>query len=78
MPQSRGFDSYHQVLGMLLVAFFMIQFAVGFLNHRQYRKTQIPSKYNVYHIWFGRLLILLAIMNGFLYVSSHSASSTSY
>lgn len=63
---------------MLLVAFFMIQFAVGFLNHRQYRKTQIPSKYNVYHIWFGRLLVLLAIMNGFLYVSSHSAPSSSY
>jgi hypothetical protein len=45
-----------------------VQFAVGFLNHRQYQKTQIPSKYNIYHIWFGRLVILLAIMNGFLYV----------
>jgi hypothetical protein len=57
---------------MMLTAFFLVQFAVGFLNHRQYRKTQVPSKYNVYHVWFGRLLILLAIMNGFLYVLSSS------
>jgi len=63
--RSRHFDSYHQILGMMLTAFFLVQFAVGFLNHRQYRKTQVPSKYNVYHVWFGRLLILLAIMNGF-------------
>ncbi|VUC22656.1 unnamed protein product [Clonostachys rosea] len=63
--RSQKFNSYHQVLGFLLTAFFLCQYAIGYFNHRQYRQTGIMSKYNAVHVWFGRIVILIAIMNAF-------------
>lgn len=63
-----NFDSYHQILGFFIVFFILGQFSLGFLHHRQHRRTQLPTKFGKIHLWFGRLIILLGIMNGFLYV----------
>ena len=42
------------------------QFALGFLHHRMYKKTQAPTKLAPYHVWLGRVVIPAGIINGFL------------
>ncbi|KND89668.1 hypothetical protein TOPH_05675 [Tolypocladium ophioglossoides CBS 100239] len=63
--RSRGFRSYHQILGFIIVAFILVQFSLGFLHHTQYRKTQAPTKYGRVHLWLGRLIIFLGVLNAF-------------
>jgi hypothetical protein len=49
-----------------VVAFMLIQFVIGFLNHRGYKKTQTPTKMALPHIWLGRFIIIFGVMNAFL------------
>ncbi|POR31845.1 Uncharacterized protein TPAR_07965 [Tolypocladium paradoxum] len=63
--RSRGFRSHHQILGFIIVAFILVQFSLGFLHHTQYRKTQAPTKYGRVHLWLGRLIIFLGVLNAF-------------
>lgn len=63
--RSRNFDSYHQILGFFIIIFILVQFSLGFLHHRQFRQTQLPTRFGKIHLWFGRFIILLGIMNGF-------------
>ena len=54
---------------MLATAFILGQFALGFLHHRKFKQTHQPTRYGTTHLWFGRAIIVLGIMNAFLYVS---------
>ncbi|KAF4125751.1 Eukaryotic cytochrome b561 [Geosmithia morbida] len=63
--RSRGFDSYHQILGIIITIFVLGQFCLGFYNHRlppPRRRTLISKA----HPWVGRFIIFFGIMNGFL------------
>ncbi|KAL0942349.1 cellobiose dehydrogenase [Colletotrichum truncatum] len=64
--RSRGFNSAHQILGFIVVAFCMIQFAIGFLHHTKFKKTGQPTPYKPVHVWLGRIVIFLGTFNAFL------------
>ncbi|KAF6825602.1 cellobiose dehydrogenase [Colletotrichum plurivorum] len=64
--RSRGFNSAHQIIGFIVVAFCLAQFAVGFLHHSKYKKTGQPTVYKTVHVWLGRIVIGLGTFNAFL------------
>ncbi|KAF9882223.1 integral membrane protein [Colletotrichum karsti] len=64
--RSRGFNSAHQILGFIVVAFCMVQFALGFLHHSKYKKTGQTTIYKTVHVWLGRIVIALGTFNAFL------------
>lgn len=64
--QSKNFSSAHQVIGIFIFIFVLGQFALGFFHHRMYQKTQKPSKMAPIHVWLGRFIIVLGVINGFL------------
>jgi len=44
----------------------IVQFIIGFLGHRMYIQTKMPTKLQPIHLWLGRLVIPCGIANGFL------------
>ncbi|WQF88845.1 Putative cytochrome b561/ferric reductase transmembrane, cellobiose dehydrogenase, cytochrome [Colletotrichum destructivum] len=64
--RSRGFKSPHQIIGFIVVAFLLAQFAIGFLHHQKYKKTHQSTPYKTVHIWLGRIVIALGTFNAFL------------
>lgn len=41
---------------------------IGLVHHLKYRKTGMTTKLAPYHVWNGRIIIPLGIVNAFLYV----------
>ncbi|WYZ41732.1 hypothetical protein EsH8_V_000627 [Colletotrichum jinshuiense] len=64
--RSRGFNSAHQIIGFIVVAFLMAQFAIGFLHHQKFKKTQQPTIYKTIHVWLGHIVIALGTCNAFI------------
>lgn len=48
---------------MALVA---TQFFLGFFHHKIYKRTQRTTKLAAPHVWLGRLVIILGVINAFL------------
>ncbi|ROV89052.1 hypothetical protein VSDG_08736 [Cytospora chrysosperma] len=63
---SKNFNTAHQIIGLIVVIFLLGQFVMGFMHHREFKKTQEPTKLAPIHVWMGRLIIVLGIVNGFL------------
>ncbi|ROW10049.1 hypothetical protein VPNG_06518 [Cytospora leucostoma] len=64
--RSKSFNTPHQIIGILVFIFLFGQFVLGFMHHRKFKKTQKPTKLAPIHVWLGRLIIVLGIVNGFL------------
>lgn len=62
--KSDSFNSAHQIIGMVVTAAVVIQWLIGFWHHALYKKFQRPTYYGVGHRHFGRIVIILAIVNG--------------
>ncbi|KAJ5205173.1 hypothetical protein N7472_001621 [Penicillium cf. griseofulvum] len=57
-------DSYHTVLGIIIVASLaLFQPAMGMLQHMFFRKTGRKGPFAYIHRWFGRLMMILGITN---------------
>lgn len=57
-------DSYHTILGMIVVpCLVLFQPAMGVLQHRFFRKTGGKGPFAYMHRWFGRLMMILGIIN---------------
>ncbi|KAJ5753366.1 Alpha/beta hydrolase fold-3 [Penicillium nucicola] len=57
-------NHYHPIIGMVVVACLVVfQPAMGVLQHRFFRKTGGKGPFAYTHRWFGRLLIILGIIN---------------
>ncbi|QUC16099.1 uncharacterized protein UV8b_00340 [Ustilaginoidea virens] len=63
--RSRGFKHYHQIIGYIVVAFVLAQVALGVKHHLEYQKTRAPTRFGRIHLWLGRLILLLAVLNSF-------------
>ena len=74
ISQSKNFNTPHQVIGIIVLAGLLVQFCLGFFHHRTYKKTKQTTKLRPYHVWLGRAIIPLGVLNGFLYVWSLSPS----
>lgn len=58
------YNNGHSIFGTVIVGLFLLQPIFGLLHHLQYRKTQSRNPVSHVHIWYGRLLIILGIING--------------
>jgi hypothetical protein len=64
--QTKNFNSPHQIIGIIVIAGLIGQFFLGFLHHRLYKQAETPTKLAPVHVWLGRFVILLGIVNGFM------------
>ncbi|KAI1119664.1 iron reductase domain protein [Nemania sp. NC0429] len=69
-----NFQESHTLLGTVVVALFGVQPFGGYLHHRYYVKYQKRGLVSYGHIWYGRVLILLGIVNGGLGLQLAGAS----
>ncbi|KAH8803161.1 integral membrane protein-like protein, partial [Xylogone sp. PMI_703] len=54
----------HTTFGAVIVFCFLVQPLFGLIHHSQYKKIQRRGIFSHIHIWYGRILIILAIVNG--------------
>ncbi|KAI1207351.1 putative iron reductase domain protein [Annulohypoxylon truncatum] len=64
--RSKSFNTAHQVIGLFVFIFLFAQFTLGFMHHRQFKKTKEPTKLAPIHRWLGRLILSLGGLNGVL------------
>ncbi|KAI1098470.1 putative iron reductase domain protein [Jackrogersella minutella] len=64
--RSKKFNTAHQVIGLLIFIFIFVQFALGFMHHRTFKKTKETTKLAPIHRWMGRILLTMGAVNGFL------------
>ncbi|OAA69322.1 Carbohydrate-binding domain family 9-like protein [Akanthomyces lecanii RCEF 1005] len=58
------FNEPHVQLGTIICAMMSFQVALGWMHHRNYAKYQRRSWVSYCHIWYGRALIIVGIVNG--------------
>lgn len=51
-------------MGTVVIAALILQPIFGFLHHRRFKATQQRTIWSHIHVWYGRVLILLGIVNG--------------
>ena len=54
----------HTIFGTTIIALFILQPFIGFIHHYQYKKTGGRTPVSHIHIWYGRIIMCLAIING--------------
>ncbi|OAR01522.1 hypothetical protein LLEC1_07202 [Akanthomyces lecanii] len=75
--RSKHFNSAHQIVGILVVAFLLGQFTLGVMHHLEYRQTRAPTKYGKIHVWLGNGVLLLAVFNmlyGYFFAMNYIAA----
>jgi len=61
---SQQLNSYHPIIGLVLLALVSIQPIGGLLHHYLWAKRNKSEFVAMYHIWMGRILITLGMING--------------
>lgn len=54
----------HTIIGTVVVVALLLQPFIGFIHHRRFMKKQQRSKWTFVHVWYGRVLIILGMING--------------
>ena len=57
-------DSYHPIIGLVVVCLLAFQPILGLVHHYLYKKQHIRTFWATAHVWFGRVVITLGIING--------------
>ncbi|KAK4442821.1 cytochrome b561/ferric reductase [Podospora aff. communis PSN243] len=57
-------NNAHTILGTIVVAALFLQPFIGYFHHRRYIRTQTQSIWGTVHVWYGRALLFLGIING--------------
>lgn len=65
-PEYDTFDQGHQIIGILAVVALIIQALLGYQHHRNYKKTGQRTAVSHSHIWTGRTVIVLGMVNAVL------------
>lgn len=55
---------YHPIVGIVLFVVLFIQPILGLMHHFQFKKLGLRTLWSYAHLWLGRLLITLGIING--------------
>ncbi|EWC48905.1 hypothetical protein DRE_00210 [Drechslerella stenobrocha 248] len=61
---TRYLDYAHTIIGMAVVASLVIQPVLGVIHHSIYKKKQMPTWWGFAHRWFGRVILIVGIVNG--------------
>lgn len=51
-------------MGVVIVCMIPVQALLGQMHHTMFLKTEARSLWSYGHIWFGRLVIILGVVNG--------------
>jgi len=62
--QLRLMNAYHPIIGILLFVLIFFQPILGMLHHSNFKKFQERTMWSYGHIWLGRIIITLGIING--------------
>ena len=65
-PEYDTFNQGHQIIGILAVVALFIQALLGYQHHRNYKKTGQRTVVSHSHLWIGRAVIVLGIVNAVL------------
>lgn len=58
------FKNTHTILGLCVCIFFALQVPLGLLHHRHFRRHGERGLVSYAHIWYGRAVMILGIVNG--------------
>ncbi|KAK3937408.1 hypothetical protein QBC46DRAFT_392792 [Diplogelasinospora grovesii] len=64
--RSKSFGTPHQIVGLVVLLAVVVQFCLGFWHHRIFKRTQQTTKLAPWHVWLGRVVIVVGILNAFL------------
>lgn len=67
-PEYHSFNESHQVIGIIVVAALIVQVCLGYSHHRNYQKLAQRTWVSISHLWVGRVVIVLGMVNAILYV----------
>lgn len=70
------FKPAHTIIGTIVVCCLVIQPLMGILHHRHYVRHKKRGPISYAHIWWGRALNLLGVINGGLGLQLANASNT--
>ncbi|PBP23598.1 integral membrane protein [Diplocarpon rosae] len=57
-------NNTHAIFGLVICVLFLIQPIFGIIHHIQYKRNLARASVSHVHIWYGRILMLLAVVNG--------------
>ncbi|CAO2652555.1 Nn.00g008380.m01.CDS01 [Neocucurbitaria sp. VM-36] len=57
-------DSYHPIIGIVVFVLLFFQPILGFVHHLQYKKYNRRTVWSYGHLWLGRIVITLGMING--------------
>ena len=60
LPSSNG----HPVIGILVVGLLLVQPFLGLAHHQIYKREHRRTLPAIVHVWWGRIIVTLAIING--------------
>jgi hypothetical protein len=58
------FWNYHVIIGLILFLLLFIQPILGILHHLSFRRNNRRGCFSTIHVWLGRIILLLGIING--------------
>jgi hypothetical protein len=61
-----AFDRIHSIIGLAVIGAALLQPITGLVHHLRYKRTGSRNPASYLHIWLGRAIITLAIINGAL------------
>ena len=59
-------STYHQIIGIIAVTVLPCQMLYGYLHHQNYKKTGHRTVVSYIHMWTGRFVVLLGMLNTIL------------
>jgi hypothetical protein len=57
-------DRYHPIIGIIVFVLLFFQPILGFVHHLKFKKHSRRTIWSYGHLWLGRILITLGIING--------------
>jgi hypothetical protein len=57
-------NNTHTILGTIIVVLLSFQPIIGLIHHRKFYRLKKRTAWSYAHIWYGRVLIVLGIING--------------
>ncbi|KAI1137877.1 CBD9-like protein [Hypoxylon sp. FL0543] len=70
------FNSTHTILGTVVVCLMVVQPVLGWVHHQYFVKHQRRGLVSHAHIWYGRALLVMGVVNGGLGLQLADASRT--
>ena len=64
MLMARQLNLYHPITGIIVMSLLVFQPLIGLLHHRAYGTSASPTSWSIVHVWLGRVMITLGIING--------------